>query len=142
MGLGKACCGLWLIRFNSTKVAASGPQVKMYKLRHVLTRLAPYRPQSLYPACMLGSAMVARGEIGFLISAIAESSSLFDQEVGGDQIYLVVTWAILLCTITGPISVGMMARRVKHLEKTIQSDDPGGAEGRGTEHPLGIWKDM
>ncbi len=45
--------------------------------------------------------MVARGEIGFLISAVAASNGIFSANGNGNQstsdIYLVVTWAILLC---------------------------------------------
>ena len=37
------------------------------------------KPLSLYPASILGSAMVARGEIGFLISSLAESNGIFAQ---------------------------------------------------------------
>lgn len=83
------------------------------------------KPLSLYPASILGTAMMARGEIGFLISSLAATTGIFDQET-----YLVVTWAILLCTIIGPLSVGTLVRRVKRLD---------GAGQRRVEGPLGIW---
>lgn len=87
------------------------------------------KPQSLYPAAMLGSAMVARGEIGFLISSLAESTGVFgagNASTGGSsEIFLVVTWAILLCTIIGPVSVGVMAKRVKRLQAEERSRKTG-----------------
>ena len=35
------------------------------------------KPLSLYPASILGTAMVSRGEIGFLIASVAESRGIF-----------------------------------------------------------------
>jgi len=55
--------------------------------------------------------MVARGEIGFLISAVAEGSGILSAEQ-----FLIVTWAIILCTLVGPVAVGLLVRRVKSLE--------------------------
>jgi hypothetical protein len=67
--------------------------------------------KNLYPALLLGLAMTTRGEIGFLIAAIGQSTS-----VGGPtEVYLVVLWAILLCTLIGPIGVGVLARRLKGM---------------------------
>lgn len=87
------------------------------------------KPISLYPGCILGCAMVARGEIGFLISAIAESKGIYGEEPNG-PIFLVVTWAIMLCTIIGPLLVGTLVKRVKHLE--LRSSN-------GASAVLGIW---
>ena len=97
--------------------------------------------RSLYPAAMLGSAMVARGEIGFLISSLAESYGVFsDPPKDGasrseepSRIYLIVTWAIMTCTIVGPLSVGLLVRRVKRLQLAERA----GAGGRAD--PLGRW---
>lgn len=83
------------------------------------------KPLSLYPAAILGTAMTARGEIGFLIASLAATTGVFDQEI-----YLVITWAVVLCTIIGPLSVGTLVRRVKRLD---------GAEERRLDGPLGIW---
>lgn len=80
----------------------------------------PEMPVSLYPASMLAFAMVARGEIGFLISALAEANGIFGRQSGAaaqpSELFLVVTWAISLCTIGGPICVGLLVGRVKKLE--------------------------
>lgn len=94
------------------------------------------KPLSLYPAAMLGTAMTARGEIGFLIASLAESTGLFksssEPSSGSSEIYLVVTWAIVLCTIIGPLSVGTLVKRVRRL----QNEKVGSS---GTGDPLGIW---
>ena len=76
MILAKLLCGAWLVRFSSRLAAGAGPGAQMRGLR------LP-RPKSLYPASILGCAMVARGEIGFLISAVAESRGIFTS-AGGD----------------------------------------------------------
>lgn len=97
--------------------------------------------------------MVARGEIGFLISAIAASNGIFaikhpgvgaedangnanktGEDVPTSDIYLVVTWAILLCTILGPLALGCLAKRVKRLQAARAQDSHAGGED-----PLGVW---
>ncbi|KAK9374655.1 Sodium/hydrogen exchanger family-domain-containing protein [Lipomyces chichibuensis] len=85
------------------------------------------KPLSLYPASIIGSAMIARGEIGFLISSLAESNGIFSSSrssssEGGSEIYLIVTWAILLCTILSPISVGLLVKRVRRLQRPGRND--------------------
>ncbi|KAI1410464.1 Sodium/hydrogen exchanger [Hypoxylon sp. FL1857] len=99
----------------------------------------PAKPLSLYPAAIMSSAMVARGEIGFLISAVAESNGVFrrpsdNANTGASALFLIVTWAIVLCTILGPISVGILVRRVKKLEGKATT-----TEERGTRDVLGVW---
>jgi Kef-type K+ transport system membrane component KefB len=95
-------------------------------------RTALPRPKSLYPAAILGSAMVARGEIGFLISSVAEANEVFGAG-GNTEEFLVVTWAILLCTLIGPITVGLLVKRVKRLQQAERK------KANGQEDPLGIW---
>ncbi|KAK9328096.1 Sodium/hydrogen exchanger family-domain-containing protein [Lipomyces starkeyi] len=95
------------------------------------------KPLSLYPASIIGSAMIARGEIGFLISSLAESNGVFgssnsSSSEGGSEIYLIVTWAILLCTILSPISVGLLVKRVRRLQRKEHNSE-------GNSDPLGIW---
>jgi Kef-type K+ transport system membrane component KefB len=89
------------------------------------------KPFSLYPGAILGLAMVARGEIGFLISSLAESNGIFSTD-GNDQVFLIVTWAIALCTIVGPVGVGLLVRRVKRLEKAKEEQTSG-------RDVLGVW---
>jgi hypothetical protein len=88
---------------------------------------------------MLALAMTARGEIGFLISAVAESKGVFSPSAEGkasgeSDIFLVVTWAIVLCTIAGPLGVGLCVRRVKLLERRKNKQQ----EGAGKD-VLGAW---
>ncbi|KAL7813144.1 Sodium/hydrogen exchanger family domain-containing protein [Trichoderma aethiopicum] len=95
-------------------------------------------PRSIYPASILGCAMTARGEIGFLISSIAESNRVFssaDAEEGkSSEIFLVVTWAIMLCTVVGPLSLGLAVRRVKQLQQGVEK------QGRLVQKDvLGVW---
>ncbi|KAK8086588.1 Sodium/hydrogen exchanger family-domain-containing protein [Apiospora phragmitis] len=100
----------------------------------------PRKPLSLYPSGIVSSAMVARGEIGFLISSVAESKGIFrsssspsEEEVS--EIFLIITWAIVLCTILGPLCVGLLVRRVKKLEGRSAQ---GQVEG-DRKNVLGVW---
>lgn len=82
--------------------------------------------------------MTARGEIGFLISSIAESNKIFSSSPtdGGksSEIFLIVTWAIMLCTILGPLSLGLTVRRVKQLQQGVEK------QGRLVQKDvLGVW---
>lgn len=88
--------------------------------------------------------MVARGEIGFLISSLANSQGLFSAKSSegsssqdeSSPVFLVVTWAIVLCTITGPVTVGLLVRRLKALEKRAEA----GASVEGVKrNVLGSW---
>lgn len=92
----------------------------------------PPKPKSLYPASILALAMTARGEIGYLIASLAESNGIFgDTSQGSSETYLVVVWAISLCTLVGPIAVGTLVKRVKTLQR--KRADSGGPD------PLGVW---
>ena len=109
--------------------------------------LPPVKPLSLYPAGVISFAMVSRGEIGFLISSVAESKGIFqsasESEQGATEVselFLLVTWAIVLCTIVGPICVGLLVKRIKRLEKlrTSSTSAAAGAD-RGSRDVLGVW---
>ncbi|KAL4978996.1 Sodium/hydrogen exchanger family-domain-containing protein [Aspergillus desertorum] len=98
-----------------------------------VSSLSP-KPKSLYPASILSLAMVARGEIGYLIASLAESNGIFGQSSqGSSEGYLVVLWAISLCTLVGPISVGTLVKRVKTLQRQRMNSNTGIAD------PLGVW---
>src|SRR5882757_7705674 len=108
MAIGKLFCGAWLIRFSSLPSKPQPPPAapEPKKKKQATTRRKPLpRPKSLYPASLLGCAMVARGEIGFLISALAASNGILEDSsssngAGDDSaglasdIYLTATWAI------------------------------------------------
>ncbi|KAB8226659.1 Sodium/hydrogen exchanger family-domain-containing protein [Aspergillus novoparasiticus] len=97
------------------------------------TSTLPPKPRSLYPASILGLAMVSRGEVGYLIASLAESKGIFGSSSSGgsSETYLVIVWAISLCTLFGPICVGTLVKRVKTLQR-MRVD-------RGGEDPLGVW---
>jgi len=151
MTVGKLLCGLWLLPVpnplaklqtvaglvrnrmsKSRKPAATGTTSKDKKAE---------KPISLYPGLILGCAMVSRGEIGYLISSLAEGQGVFSNSSskraeGGEpsEIFLIVTWAITLCTIAGPVSMGLLVDRVRKLEAK--------ASERGTgarSNVLGSW---
>jgi hypothetical protein len=93
---------------------------------------SPSKPRSLYPASILALAMTARGEIGYLIASLAESNGIFgDTSQGSSETYLVVVWAISLCTLVGPISVGTLVKRIKALQQERATS--------GGPDPLGVW---
>ena len=156
MAVGKLFCGVWLVpldieyacvwrrnkngKLEKEKVSKAVPACTAVKAKPKQSRLP--RPKSLYPAFILGSAMTARGEIGFLVSAIAQSNGVFDRPRHGStsdrssqDLFLIVTWAIMLCTIVGPVSVGSIVRRVRRLQS--QRGDSAGRSGQAD--PLGIW---
>ncbi|KAJ9653950.1 hypothetical protein H2198_006938 [Neophaeococcomyces mojaviensis] len=133
MMFGRLACGIWLVRFSTRTSNSDGGKHEKVTAWKSLTQ---YRPQSLYPAGILGSAMVARGEIGFLISAIAQANGILAEPSNQGDIFLIVTWAILLCTIVGPTTVGLLTKRVKRLQSAKKQN------GSGKVNALGIWGDM
>lgn len=62
---------------------------------------SPPKPRSLYPPSILGLAMVARGEIGYLIASLAQSQGMFETGSSRNisEIYLVIIRAISICTL-------------------------------------------
>lgn len=74
-------------------------------------------PTPRYAPLLLGTAMISRGEIGFLISSVANANGLFDsgeeKEKEDASLFLIVTWAIVLCTFIGPLGVGWILRRTR-----------------------------
>ncbi|KAF4243336.1 hypothetical protein CNMCM6805_001345 [Aspergillus fumigatiaffinis] len=147
MAFGKLVTGLWLIRLGlpGSKPLNKAKKVLLGALSSCGTNQQPTasspKPGSLYPASILGLAMVARGEIGYLIASLAEADGIFSphsssspatssQEVDS-EIYLVVIWAITLCTFIGPPCVGLLVKRVKTLQSLRTRS--------GGEDPLGAW---
>jgi hypothetical protein len=100
--------------------------------RRSSTGTFPPKPKSLYPPSILGLAMVARGEVGYLIASLAQSQGMFGTGSSGEisEIYLVIIWAISICTLVGPICVGTLVKRVKKLQEIRGDSGP---------DPLGVW---
>ena len=79
----------------------------------VQTHLDPQIPNaenSLYAAALLGLAMTTRGEIGFLVAAVAQSAGVIEPA----DVYVVIVWGIVLCTLLGPIGVGILTRKLEN----------------------------
>lgn len=114
---------------EGTSVTQNSPQVRN-------STPNPDKSISLYPACIVGVGMVARGEIGYLISALAESKGIFGRSEDGQpsELFLIITWAITLCTIIGPISVGLIVNRVRQLESSSQK-----VRDESKRNVLGAW---
>jgi len=131
-------------RRSATKTAETTPNHSLEMTssntlnRQTCSSSNPQKPLSLHPPLILALAMCARGEIGFLISSVAESKGIFsspdDASPDSSDIFLVVTWAIVLCTVIGPLGVGLSVRRVKKLQERKNQEQDG--SGRDV---LGVW---
>lgn len=79
---------------------------------------------------LLGSAMVARGEIGLLIIEIGYNETSYVSQEG----FITAVWAILLNTIIGPITVGYLVKffgkRIGAGKWGLQGAAPGTANSR------------
>ncbi|KAE8166069.1 Cation/H+ exchanger [Aspergillus tamarii] len=85
---------------------------------------------TMLSALLLGSAMVARGEIGLLIIEIGYNSTKYVSEEG----FITGVWAILLNTIIGPVTVGLL---VKFYGKRIGEGEWGLQKGSSPSHEKG-----
>ena len=98
-------------------VANEAQDVPLSRTADAAPRLSSLRT-SAAPAAFMGIAMVARGEIGLLIAQVARGSEPLSGgsasgsgSLLGEESYLVCIWAILLCTLVGPIGIGFIVRR-------------------------------
>lgn len=158
MAIGKLLCGLWLLRVPNpveklqVLVRIARGKLETGEKPTSATRASnasptsarssdPPKPISLYPGMILGSAMVARGEIGYLISSLAEGHGVFQQGSEGSKsgepsdLFLIITWAITICTIAGPVTMGYLVDRVRKLEKAASGPNP----QTGRANVLGVW---
>jgi len=123
---------------SELSTAATAPEATLQNVSNRRSSPNPPKPFSLHPPLILPLAVCARGEIGFLISDVAESKGVFslsgEASNGPSDMFLVVTWAIVLCTIIGPLGVGLSVRRVKKLQKRKNEQQ----EGTGRD-VLGVW---
>ncbi|KAB8259391.1 Sodium/hydrogen exchanger family-domain-containing protein [Aspergillus pseudonomiae] len=85
---------------------------------------SPKDNATMLSALLLGSAMVARGEIGLLIIEIGYNSTEYVSEEG----FITGVWAILLNTIIGPVTVGLLVKfygaRIGEGEWGLQKNTP------------------
>ncbi|GMG02463.1 unnamed protein product [Aspergillus oryzae var. brunneus] len=98
---------------KTSKESSSAPDVPIE---------TPKDNASMLSALLLGSAMVARGEIGLLIIEIGYNSTEYVSEEG----FITGVWAILLNTIIGPVTVGLLVKfygkRIEEGEWGLQKD--------------------
>lgn len=107
MVLGKLMCGLWL--FWPSK--SGGGKISEAQKLPVVDKEGGHEWtwKDRVPAVLfLGFAMVARGEIGLLISQIGRHTPtpLFDEDE-----FLIAIWAIMLNTIIGPVAVTAILKK-------------------------------
>lgn len=95
MTLAKLVAGAWLL-FWPTPSPSTSPESSI-------------EPSKRNSALFLGLALVARGEIALLIAQLA-------RPVLGEDLYLVVLWATLVCTIGGAVGVGGLLSTWKRRE--------------------------
>lgn len=85
---------------------------------------------------LLGSAMVARGEIGLLIIEIGYNETSYVSKEG----FITAVWAILLNTIIGPVTVGYLVkysgRRIGESQWGLQKVET--PEERRKERPSSV----
>ncbi|PSN58716.1 hypothetical protein BS50DRAFT_682663 [Corynespora cassiicola Philippines] len=134
----------WSVSKNAIKTTKTSPDtaretpVSNPSTQEMLSSPNPPKPFSLHPPLILALAMCSRGEIGFLISGVAEFNGIFaspnDASADASDIFLVVTWAIVLCTIIGPLGVGLSVRRVKNLQEQRNKEQAG-----SEKDVLGVW---
>lgn len=79
----------------------------------------PSTPSLLPVSALLGSAMVARGEISLLILNLAREAS---PALMPDNLFYIAIWATLLCTIIGPLTVGIIVKRMKRTDKALPAE--------------------
>jgi len=60
----------------------------------------PPTPPKHSAAVLLGLALIARGEIALIVGTLCRPGM-------GEDLYLIVMWATLLCTLGGAVSVGL-----------------------------------
>lgn len=104
------------------------------------------RPNHL-AASMISLAMVARGEIGFLIASLASSSGTLKtstpngkNELENNQdVFLVIIWAISICTLIGPIGVGLAVRKLNQEVAKLLEDEPLRTAIEAQRIVLGSW---
>jgi Kef-type K+ transport system membrane component KefB len=111
MAIAKVLTGTWLFDFS--------------RLTHQLSRkkrntekLTSSEKSTQLPALVLGAAMTARGEIGFLIASLGQSSGILDDKSSGANLYAITIWAVLGCTIIGPITVGLLGKKIRSKDST------------------------
>lgn len=101
---------------NQTSQSAAAPE---HTFPPASNDSKPASPSLLPVSTLLGSAMVARGEISLLILNLAREAS---PELLPDDLFYIAIWATLLCTIIGPLTVGILVKRMKRSGKALPAE--------------------
>ncbi|KAI1346967.1 Sodium/hydrogen exchanger family-domain-containing protein [Xylaria sp. FL0043] len=163
MVLGKLVCGLWLVRFPISRRGRQkslSPPIT-FQLEQMLSRIrswslspvnGPQQPTASQPsespstqtAPMEPSHSHGPGSnhsapspsLNCEVATPPKPLSLYPVAVMGcatSELFLIVTWAIFLCTILSPLYARLLVRHIKRLEKASESSR-GGASS-----VLGAW---
>ncbi|WVQ76174.1 hypothetical protein IAR50_005832 [Cryptococcus sp. DSM 104548] len=109
MLIAKMACGLWMFWPSKSRGGMLAQEKGLPVTQNELK--GEWEWKDRVPAVLfLGSAMVARGEIGLLISQIARHTNT--PLITEDE-FLIAIWAIVLNTIIGPLAVSITLKRFK-----------------------------
>lgn len=95
------CVPLWDLAATVSRRRAASLSEQALGCKGVLT-------STWAPATLLGTAMVARGEIGLLIIQIGLNQTPYL----GRKAFVIAVWAIIVNTIVGPVSAGFLIKTV------------------------------
>lgn len=129
MALGKAIAGSWLgvaeivethasrrALARDRRIHATHEGVEMQTVPESVrmqTAAAARTSKSMAAPLLLGLSLVARGEIGFLIIALAQEAGLVGSASSsktGREAYIVTVWALVLNTLAGPMLAGILVK--------------------------------
>jgi Kef-type K+ transport system membrane component KefB len=113
MAVGKMLAGVWWIVWKSAfaVVPCASPSDALCVEQDVES---PALFNKARGALFLGTALVARGEIALLVASLARQ--LLQQSPSGqeqEELYSIVMWATLACTVCGTMGVGVILRMWK-----------------------------
>lgn len=101
------------------------------------------------PAAIISLAMIARGEIGFLIASLSfgantltvqsAASVRYDKIASNEELFLVIIWAVVLSTLLGPIGVGIVVRKLRYLDRESSNSSPNEVPNEVRDLTLGTW---
>ncbi|KAA8642011.1 hypothetical protein EYZ11_003966 [Aspergillus tanneri] len=134
MVIAKFVVGIWVPSWKFlTRLFSRKKPSKVQKEAHQKPDEKQDRNPTWLAGLLLGSAMVARGEIGLLIIEIGYNQTSYISEEG----FITGVWAILLNTIIGPVTVGLLVKfygqRIGEGEWGVQKQTIPGREENGRE---------
>ncbi|THU84928.1 hypothetical protein K435DRAFT_686624 [Dendrothele bispora CBS 962.96] len=123
MIVAKSLTGVWLVVWQENsmlktclcccgrkKRLPNQPQPRQDQLPNP-SQVPSFVNSNLKSGLLLGSAMVARGEIALIVAQLARPLLVGDSRTDLSECFAVVIWAILVDTIAGAATVGFLFRR-------------------------------